>query len=148
MRRTFSLRFWPVLLGSLFWLVGSCAHAEQMQRIDGYEIHYIALPTTFLNPAIADNYALPRGKDRALVNVSVIDPAGHPVAAQVSGTTKNLLGQMQTLQFKEVREQSAIYYLAILRHSDEEHHRITLTVGLPNGKEAELSMQQKMYWEE
>ena len=123
-------------------------HAEQMQVVDGFEIHYIIIPTTFLKPHIANTYELPRGKDRALINVSVLDPEGVPVEAGIEGTTRNLLGQVQTLAFKQVREQQAIYYLAVLRHSNEEHHRLSLSVTLPSGTTSTIEFAQKLYWEE
>jgi len=48
--------------------------AEQMQRFGQYELHYIVIPTTMLKPEIAAEYDISRGKDRALVNVSVAQP--------------------------------------------------------------------------
>lgn len=128
-------------------LVGTHAQAEQKVLMGAYEVHYIVIPTTTLNAKVADRYGLVRAKDRALVNISVIDADGKAHAAQVSGRSRNLLEQSQTLQFQEVREGSAIYYLALLHHADEEHHRIEIDVATSD-RQRTIAWQQKMYWEE
>ena len=127
------------------WL--PAAQAEQKQVFGEYEVHYILLPTLSLNAKIANQYGITRAQDRALVNVSVLDSDGQAVLSQVTGTSTNLLGQPQTLVFDEVREGNAIYYLSLLRHADEEHHRVVLQILLPDGNTAEVRFQQLMYWE-
>lgn len=142
--------FLPVLL-----LTGQTSMAEQMIRSGEYEVHYIVFPTADLNTSVANKYDLPRGKDRALVNISVLkalqpeDPVTsiNAVKASITGTSENLLGQRQTLTFTEITEGDAIYYLAVLRHADEEYHRVAINVTLPNGKMTELKFQQQMYWD-
>ena len=129
-------------------LTTASSHAEQKVTSGAYEIHYIVIPTTFLRPAIASQYNIPRGKNRALVNVSVLTKDGNPVKAVLTGRTKNLLEQGQTLSFSLVEEGPAIYYLAVLNHADEEYHRIEIGVELPDGNRETITFQQKMYWEE
>ena len=140
-------RNWTLLVLLLSSLLVTPAQAEQKVVFSDYEVHYILLPTTFLKADIADKYDLRRSKDRALVNVSVLDLQGSPVQAEVRGSSENLLGQRQNLTFDEVVEGEAIYYLALLRYADEEFQRVTLNVVLPNGELAEIKFQQKMYWE-
>lgn len=143
--KRYFLRLSASLLIGLF--VSATTSAEQFKQIGDYQVHYIVIPTTFVTPEIAQTYGLARGKNRALVNLSILDENGRAVAATVSGESQNLLGQPQTLVFNEVREQQAIYYLAQLRHADEEHHRIRLSVTLPGGEVGEIAFRQKMYWE-
>jgi len=140
---------WRLKLVLVLALTGLAAslRAEQMQTFGDYEVHYIVLPTTFLQAQIAANYNLPRGRDRALVNVSVLNAAGTPVHAEVSGSTANLLGQRQDLTFTTVAEGDAIYYLALLQHADEEFHRVALDIVLPNGELGEIRFQQQMFWD-
>jgi hypothetical protein len=133
-------------LSILSLLLPALCFGEQKVDVAGYEIHYIIIPTTFLRPDIADQYEISRGRDRALVNVSVLDSEGTPVNADVSGESKNLLSQIQTLEFVQVSEPPAIYYLAELRHADEELHRVSLQIILPDGTTAPINFQQKMYW--
>ena len=128
-------------------LLTNISWAEQQMTFGEYQVHYIVLPTTDLNAKVADKYDLPRGRDRALVNVSVLDGSGTPVSANVSGSSENRLGQRQQLSFTEVTEGTAIYYLSLLRHADEEYHRVALDVVLPNGVVGELRFRQQMFWD-
>lgn len=147
-----ALKTW--LLAGLFVL--ACpSFGEQKVTHGDYDIHYIVFPTLDLNQDIADKYGLPRGKNRALVNISVLRNTHtdgqstqiDAVSAQISGRSVNLLGQSQTLKFSEVKEGPAIYYLALLRHADEEFQRVSIDVMLPDGTLAQLRFQQQMYWE-
>lgn len=136
------------LLAVTFGLAPSIAAAEQKQMIGRYEVHYIVIPTTFLQAQIADKYNLTRSKDRSLINISVLDRQGSAVEAQLAGRSRNLLEQIHPLTFHEVREGSAIYYLATLRHANEEHHRLAIDIQTSDGKSGTLKWQQKLYWEE
>ena len=129
----------------LLWLGASTAHAQQMQRFGDYELHYIVIPTTMLQPEIAARYGIRRGKDRALCNISVIDSDGAGVRADLTGSSQNLLGQRQGLSFSEVVDGEAIYYLATIRHADEEIHRINIDASVV-GASTTLKLQQKLYW--
>lgn len=139
-----------LIWAGLLWLLITClplgAAAEQKMVFGDYEVHYIILPTTDLNASVANKYNLPRAKDRGLVNVSVLDKAAKPVRVDIDGRSENLLGQRQKLEFSEVVEGEAIYYLAILRHADEEFHRVAIDISLPDGELAELRFQQQMFW--
>ncbi|MEM7077309.1 MAG: DUF4426 domain-containing protein [Pseudomonadota bacterium] len=143
-----ALRCALVLLTLSTVLSPAVANAEQKRVFGDFEVHYIVLPTTFLRPDVANRYSITRAQDRALINISVLDGNGEPVAARVTGRGENLLGQLQTLSFREVREPPAIYYLALLRHSDEEHIRFQIDVELPDGMPAQLEFQQKLYWKD
>ena len=122
--------------------------AEQMQRFGQYELHYIVIPTTMLKPEIAAEYDISRGKDRALVNVSVLNREKKAVNATMTGDSQNLLGQLQDLDFKQVTEGDAIYYLAEIRFADQEVHRIKIEATAPDGKSTLLKFNQKLYWAE
>ena len=122
--------------------------AEQMQRFGQYELHYIVIPTTMLKPEIAAEYDISRGKDRALVNVSVLNGEKKAVNATITGDSQNLLGQLQDLDFKQVTEGDAIYYLAEIRFADQEVHRIKIEATAPDGKSTLLKFNQKLYWAE
>jgi hypothetical protein len=143
-----TLKLFAFILTLLIALLPATSYAEQKVTSGAYEIHYIVIPTTFLRPAIASQYNIPRGKNRALVNVSVLTRDGNPVKSALTGRTKNLLEQSQTLNFSLVEEGPAIYYLAVLNHADEEYHRIEIRVELPDGNRETIAFQQKMYWEE
>ena len=118
------------------------AAAEQMQPIGGFEAHYSVVPTTFLRPEIAASYDVTRGRDRA-----ILDAEGVPVRAEVSGVVRNLLEQVQPLEFRQVVEGVAVYYLAEVKHTDREVLRFALQVETPDGGTHDVRFNQKMYWE-
>lgn len=134
------------LVGAL--LLNTAARAEQKQSFGDYDVHYIIVPTMTLKPEIAEKYGLLRARNRSLVNISILNALGQPTSAAVTGISTNLLGQDQTLVFSEVTEGEAIYYLALLRHANEEYHRVAIDIVLANGDLAELRFSQQMYWEE
>ncbi len=135
-----------VVLALLF--AAADGRAEQLQRFGNWTVHYVVIPSTFLRPQIAQRYDLVRAANRALVNVSLLDGAGTPARANVQGRAMNLLGQTQTLAFRQVEELPAVYYLAELEHSNEETMRFTITLTPQDGKPMLLEFQQKLYWED
>ncbi|WP_339477581.1 MULTISPECIES: DUF4426 domain-containing protein [unclassified Pseudomonas] len=85
--------------------------SERMEKFGDITVHYNTFNSTFLTPEIAKGAELIRSKQQGVINVSVIKD-GKPLMAQVSGTVKDLTSQSIPLQFKQVTEQGAIYYIA------------------------------------
>ncbi|MCM2461910.1 DUF4426 domain-containing protein [Pseudomonas sp. LARHCG127] len=85
--------------------------AERKEVFGDVTVHYNTFNSTFLTPEIAKGAELIRSKNQGVINVSVIKD-GKPLMAQVSGTVKDLTSQSIQLQFKQVIEQGAIYYIA------------------------------------
>ena len=123
------------------------AVADQKQKLGAYDVHYIVVPTSFFNTDIATQYNIVRGKDRALMNISVLNEEGVPVQALIEGYMTNLLGQQQRLDFKEVTEGDAVYYLAPIKHTDRETLRFTVEIATPDDQTHQLKFQQQMYWD-
>lgn len=117
-----------ILIGLLAALLTLPALAERKHSVGEYDVHYSAFNSGFLQPDIAAAAGLTRSKTQGVVNVSVIKD-GKPVAAQVSGVVKNLLGQDRPLGFKQLKEgDEAIYYLAQFPFDSQETLRFALTV--------------------
>lgn len=115
-------------------------------EFDGFEVHYIVIPTVFLSREIASQYDLVRGKAWSLVNISVLDDVGSPRKARVRGSYRNLIDQTYDLDFREVVEDTAVYYLAPVKHTDEDIFRFTLLIDIPGeDKPLEVKFTQKMY---
>lgn len=123
------------------------AYAEQKQMLGPFEAHYVVVQSTFFNEEVAAKYEIVRGRDRALMNLSFLDASQTPVAVSLTGVSKNLLSQEVDLEFREVREGPAIYYLAEVRHTDRETLRFRIEVTTPDGEVRELSFQQQMFWD-
>jgi hypothetical protein len=123
------------------------ANAEQKRTIGAYDAHYSVVPTLFLKPEIAARHGISRGRDRALLNVSVLDRSETPVKAAVSGTVRNLLGQQVKLDFREVVDGTAVYYLAVVQHSNREVLRFVIDIITPDAAAHQLDLTQTLYWQ-
>jgi hypothetical protein len=123
---------YPYLLRITFAVVlmfFSQAHAEQKQVLGNWDVHYIALNTTFLSPEVAKQYGIVRSKFNALINISVLDRKDKSAQSVIlTGEAKNLIGVIKKLTFKQVKEGKAIYYLAVLPFSDLEQYRISINI--------------------
>lgn len=137
-----------VLLGALALGLPVTMHAEQMQQFGDWQIHYVVFQSSFLTPAIATNYGITRAKNIGIINISVLDQEGNGAVATVSGQATNLLGQISQLAFREVREGPAVYYLAEIRHTDQEVMRFSFAITPPGAATFDLKFQKKLYWDE
>ncbi|KIR18435.1 hypothetical protein PFLU4_08360 [Pseudomonas fluorescens] len=84
---------------------------ERKEVFGDITVHYNTFNSTFLTPDIAKAAELIRSKQQGVINISVLKD-GKPLMAQVSGTVKDLTSQSVPLQFKQVSEPGAIYYIA------------------------------------
>jgi hypothetical protein len=146
----FLASFRYVLTLSILILLASLsikAQAEQKQLLGSWEVHYMALNSTFISPAVAREYAIVRSKYNGLINISVLDK--HSKEAQgvvIKGSARNLLGVKKELGFTQVTEGQAIYYLAVLPFSDQENYRFEISIS--DGLEQHtLKFQHKFYVE-
>ncbi|EKE75703.1 DUF4426 domain-containing protein [Gallaecimonas xiamenensis] len=135
------------LTALLLTVLAMPALAEQMMKFGHYEVHYQALPTTFLTPQIASTYQIERSRFRGLVNIAVLDSAQGKLAvpASLSGQARNLLGNVIDLTFREVREGNAIYYIATLPYSNEEMFRFNVDITPQGGQPFTLKFEHKFY---
>ncbi len=121
------------------------ASAEQAFEFDDYDIHYVVIPTVFLSREIAAEYDIVRGTDWSLVNISVLNKEGKPMRARTSGGFKNLLSQNFELEFREVIEDTAVYYLAAVKHTDEDIFRFDIDIQVANDEPMNITFTNKMY---
>jgi hypothetical protein len=107
-----------LLLGLM--LACGAASAEQKQESGEYVVHYSAQNTTELSPEIAARYGVSRNPQLAMVMITAQKKTGEPITAAVNGQTRNLLGQTQLLEMREIREATSIYYLGLFTISNRE----------------------------
>jgi len=133
---------------ALFSLLSLPTMAEQKQDFANLEVHYIALPSMFIEPAIAAQYGLKRSTHTGLVNVSVLDKNQQsiPIEAQLVGIGRNLIGQKQTLSFKKITEGKSIYYIATYPFTNEEIVKFDIQIKA-QGKTNRLKFEHKFYVE-
>ncbi|MCG3726561.1 DUF4426 domain-containing protein [Vibrio cincinnatiensis] len=124
------------------------SNAGQSINIKDIEVHYSAFNSTFLTPQVARSYQLTRNGYSAILNISVLDTAslGKPaLEAHISGQVRNLIGQTRSLQFREIKEDKAIYYLAEFRISNEESLTFDIAIDAGNKGTGKLRFTQKFY---
>jgi len=115
-----------------------------------YLIHFSTFNSSFLTPDVASAYGFVRGPDKALVNIAVTktqaddDHYGLPV--DVSGRFRNLMQQQTLLEFVEIQEQNATYYIAPFEFDNEEVLHFDIEVLLPGQtRTTNVSFIKKLY---
>ena len=138
----------PLLLWGLALLARPALAASQ--NFGDYTVHYIAVNSTFLAPEIANQYGILRSERRGFVNVTILKNSAQgltePVTARVSGSLNNLMQQASPIEFVEVREGDAVYYLGQFEFSNAAQIRFELTVQPEQqGPEYELAWDTRLY---
>lgn len=135
----------------------SPAHArsqgEQKQTFGDYEVHYIGLNSTFLNPDTAEAYGIVRSKSLGYLSISILKKQADgslPTAidGSISGNLRNLIGQKRNIEFQEIKEANAVYYISTFRFDDEDLYYVTLKVSPSDtSQEFTVKFNQKFYEE-
>ncbi|MGB0361296.1 MAG: DUF4426 domain-containing protein, partial [Endozoicomonas sp.] len=102
------------------------------ERFGNYELYFSAFNSMFIPPNVAAQYNLRRGEHYGIVNIAIRDveqdELGKAIIGVVSGHTMNMLTQQSRLEFSEVKEGGAIYYLADFKFADEELLKFVIDV--------------------
>lgn len=134
--------------------------SEYMTKFDDITVHHSIFSSTSALPKIANQLGLVRGKDYVWINIAVTPNNNTNTAvalgkpARVTGTAKNLMQQVKKLEFKEIRESTATYYIAPLRVTEEEifHFAFQVTpqfsddaTANENAKTYDIKLTKKLY---
>ncbi len=122
-------------------------HAEQSKRFGDWQVHYIAFNASVLSADVADRYGIVRGPTKGLVNITAVGPTGRGEKAAVSGRFRNLLDQSTKLDFREIDDHGAVYYLAAFDFEHAENLRFEITVELPQHGTETFRFQHALYRE-
>ena len=97
---------------------------ESSKDFGEYVLYFNAVITDQLSRDIAREYGIVRSKSRALLNVSIHRKLDNgqteAVTGAVSASAINLNGQLKTMTLRELREETAIYYIGELAITDGE----------------------------
>jgi hypothetical protein len=97
---------------------------ESSKDFGEYVVFFNAVHTDLLSQDIAREYGIVRSKSRALLNVSIHRKRDNGVTEAVTGAVSasaiNLNGQLKTMTLREIREDTAIYYIGELAITDGE----------------------------
>ncbi|RON94295.1 homoserine acetyltransferase [Pseudomonas fluorescens] len=111
-------------------LAADVIKGERKETFGDVTVHYNTFISTFLTPDIAKAAELIRSKNQGVINVSVIKD-GKPLVANVTGTVKDLTSQSVPLNFRQITEQGAIYYIA--QYPVEQQETRTFEIKVQNG---------------
>ncbi|MBV1931929.1 MAG: DUF4426 domain-containing protein [Porticoccaceae bacterium] len=125
---------------------------ESEKSFKDYKVLYSAFNSSFISPEVANTYSIIRGKDRGLVNIAVLPHDAKPGSggkpALVSGYVKNIIAQQQKLEFFEVNEGSATYYLAPFHFENEDFMTFKIQIQPdPNKPADDISFQRTFYYD-
>ncbi|MBU3068503.1 DUF4426 domain-containing protein [Aestuariicella sp. G3-2] len=143
---------WLTRLGLLLCLLFGSQFSSadsQFTTFGDYSVLHTVFNSTFLQPEVATAYNLTRGKGQSLLNVALIKSTdggnSKGLPAKVSGSITNLMQQQRTLEFIEIKEQDAVYYLAPIRVSNNDevvHFKIEVT---HDGNTYPVTFSKKLY---
>ncbi len=133
----------------LLGFFSSSVLAENSKTFGDYVVHYNAFRSDTLTPEIAKAYSLTRRNNRMVVNITIQKKDGDvtkPVKASVSGFASNLTGQVKELEFKEIHDGEAIYYLAQAQVANRETLKFDITA-TPAGEKivAKVNFKQQFF---
>lgn len=108
------------------------SYAENSREFGDYVVHYNAFRSDTISPEVAKQHDLSRASNRVLINIAVLkkekNTTGIPTKSGVSGHASNLTGQLKNLDFNEITEDTAVYYLAETKFSDGESLKFDIKV--------------------
>lgn len=147
-----------IFLAALFIFSQAAAQINQpkemhtFQKFGEYTVHYTLFNSKQIPPDVAKIYHLTRSNDIAYINISLtkteqgITSLGMP--AMVKAKAINLMQQTKAIQFMEIKEPDATYYLASIRHTNEEDFRFEVSV-IPEGetKPLQVMFNRRLYTE-
>ena len=117
--------------------------SKRQKEFGDITVHYNTFTSSFLQPDTAQAVGVVRSKNKGLINVTVIKGVT-PVAAQVTGTIKDLGGKSEILTFKQINEKGGINYLAPYAVTQREYKTFTINVET-GGKAHSFQFNQELF---
>lgn len=100
-----------LLLGGALLAVAAASGAENVERFDGYTVHYNVFNADMLDSRVAQAYRLRRGCGDGVLTVAVRGEGGVALAADIKVNMITLVGQHASIAMQEVRDGRSIYYV-------------------------------------
>ncbi|MES2675200.1 MAG: DUF4426 domain-containing protein [Pseudomonadota bacterium] len=126
-----------------FAQINQSKEIKTFQKFGAYTVHYNVFNSKLVPPEVAKIYNLTRGKDLALLNISLTKTENGTTTlglpAQIKAKATDLMQRKKSLEFIEIKEPEATYYLASIRYINEEDLRFEVSV-LPPGETTPLNI--------
>ena len=132
---------------SLFLSFQSIASAESSQSVGNYIVHYNAISTESLPPAVARAYGITRSKNKGLLNISVLKKGAgfQGVEATIDVSATNLTGQLRDIELRKIEEQNAIYYISVFSVANRETLDFSIKVTTADGQTGNMKLRQQFF---
>ena len=139
---------WQLIFLFIFFGDNTYANDSIFKQVGEYKIFFSAFNSSFIPADIASSYKIVRGKDRGLVNVSIMKDIAVGVPVKIKGEVSNILQQSQKLKFFPVQEGKSLYYLAPFEFDNEDY--LTFSISIEHENKIEIpnytfKFQKKMY---
>jgi hypothetical protein len=119
-------------IGLALALLPFAARSQYEQTFGDMTVHYSALSTTRLLPAMAKSYGITQSSRRGLVNVAIerkaADGKTTPVHAAVSGNAASIGGDTAPLKFRELIGDGTVSYISEFPLSAPDTYTFTITI--------------------
>ncbi len=132
---------------SLFLSFQSIAFAESSQSVGNYIVHYNAISTESLPPAVARAYGITRSKNKGLLNISVLKKGAgfQGVEAIIDVSATNLTGQLRDIELRKIVEQNAIYYISVFSVANRETLDFSIKVTTADKQTGNIKLRQQFF---
>lgn len=132
---------------ALLFTIQSTAFAESSGSVGNYIVHYNALSTESLPPAVARAYGITRSKNRGLLNISVLRKGGdfQGVEATIDVSATNLTGQLRNINLRKIEDQNAIYYISEFSVTDRETLDFSIQVTTADNQKGNFKLRQQFF---
>lgn len=149
MKTFFQIMMLAFLSASVLAQIDQPKEIQTSQAFGDYTVHYNVFNSSKVPPSVAEAYKLVRGKDRALVNISLTKTENGNTSlgqsAVIKGATRNLMQQKQSLKFIEIKEGNATYYLAPFVFNNEEVLHFDIEVSEGDSKPFKVTFNRTLY---
>ena len=120
------------LILTLLLSLSAHGQTDTFRAFGDYKVYFSVFNSSFLTPEVAALHGFTRGSDRAIVNIALTRTTSEGeslgLKANISGTAQNLIRQYRPLNFVEIREGDATYYLAQFNFNNEEPLHFSVVV--------------------
>ncbi len=125
----------------------SYAQKNTSYELENHIVYYNVFNSTIIPAEVAKIHKLVRARDTVYVNVALVKKSGgNGIPAKMLGVHRNLLQQKFDLEFIEIKEPTATYYLAPIRFNNEEILHIDISVeSLDQTDSGSFTITKKLY---
>lgn len=132
---------------SFFTAFPAISLAESSKSVGNYIIHYNAISTESLPPAVARAYGITRSKNKGLLNISVLKKGAgfEGVEADIKVSATNLTGQLREIELRKIVEQKAIYYISVFSVANRETLDFSIQVKTADDNTGNIKLRQQFF---